>query len=97
MTTEQECSRVAGTYTFVTDSFSCPGFGYILKVNKKITGKLHLSTGGYNETLFIQISRPVIVKLKSGGHVKVKKHGNSGYLNHKCIHNFQELCFIDKK
>lgn len=79
---------VAGTYMFVVDSLSYQGLWLYLKVNKKVTGKLHVSPSGYNGNPFIQISRTVIVKLKSGDHVKVENYASNGYIHYGMYSGF---------
>lgn len=71
---------VAGTYMFVVDSLSYPGIWLFVKVNKKIVGYLHISSAHKGNPL-IQVSRTVIVKLKSGDHVKVENLRNNAYVH----------------
>ncbi|XP_052703135.1 EMILIN-2-like isoform X2 [Crassostrea angulata] len=71
---------VAGTYMFVVDSLSYPGIWLLLKVNKKTVGFIHVSSA-HKGNPGIQISRTVIVKLKSGDHVKVENLRNNAYVH----------------
>ncbi|XP_052683766.1 C1q-related factor-like [Crassostrea angulata] len=71
---------VAGTYMFVVDSLSFPGIWLHVKVNKKTVGSLHVSSG-HNANSTSQISRTVIVKLKSGDHVKIENGVKNGYIH----------------
>lgn len=73
------CS-VAGTYMVVVDSLSKPGIWLFLKVNNNAVGKLHVSVA-HKEKPFIQISRTVIVQLKSGDHVRVENYSNNGIIH----------------
>eukprot|EP00105_Crassostrea_gigas_P000207 XP_011411936.1 PREDICTED: complement C1q-like protein 3 [Crassostrea gigas] len=71
---------VAGTYMFVVDSLSKPGIWLFLKVNNNAVGKLHVSVA-HKDKPFVQISRTVIVRLKSGDHVRVENYSNNGIIH----------------
>lgn len=51
-----------------------------MKANKKTVGSLHVSSA-HNGNSTNQISRTVIVKLKSGDHVKIENGVNKGYIH----------------
>ncbi|XP_052703528.1 complement C1q subcomponent subunit B-like [Crassostrea angulata] len=71
---------LAGTYMFVVDSLSFPGTCLDLKVNKNKVGRLHVSSAHKGNPI-IQISRTIIVKLKTGDHVKVENEHNRGTIH----------------
>uniref|UniRef100_A0A8W8IH90 C1q domain-containing protein n=1 Tax=Magallana gigas TaxID=29159 RepID=A0A8W8IH90_MAGGI len=77
----------AGTYMFVVDALSYPGLWLFLKVNEKTVAKVHVSSN-YKDKPLVQISRTVIVKLKSGDHVKVENIGNNGFIYYKLYSGF---------
>ncbi|XP_052703139.1 EMILIN-2-like [Crassostrea angulata] len=72
---------VAGTYMFVVDSLSKATTLLHLNVNKITVGRLYVSYVHGGDT-YVQMSRTVIVKLKSGDHVKVENVVNNGYIRH---------------
>ena len=63
---------VAGTYLFVVDSHSRGPTWLHIYLNKTIVATLHVSGG--HKHLYLQMSRTVVLKLKSGDHVKVVNH-----------------------
>lgn len=71
---------LAGTYMFLVDSLSFPGTWLDLKVNKNKVGRLHVSSAHKGNPI-IQISRTIIVKLKTGDHVKVENEHNKGTIH----------------
>eukprot|EP00105_Crassostrea_gigas_P010533 XP_011425847.1 PREDICTED: complement C1q subcomponent subunit B-like [Crassostrea gigas] len=81
---------VAGTYMFVVDALSYPGLWLFLKVNKKTVAKVNVSSN-YKDKPLVQISRTVIVKLKSGDHVQVQNIGNNGFIYYALYSGFSGL------
>nr|XP_019923831.2 EMILIN-2 isoform X2 [Crassostrea gigas] len=72
---------VAGTYMFVVDSLSKATTLLHLNVNGITVGRLYVSYVHGGDT-YVQMSRTVIVKLKSEDHVKVENVVNNGYIRH---------------
>nr|XP_011412015.2 collagen alpha-2(VIII) chain [Crassostrea gigas] len=69
---------VAGTYMFVVDALSRPRIWLELKVNNNTVGRLHVYPE--HRADLIQMSRTVIVKLKTGDNVKVENIRNGVYI-----------------
>lgn len=78
---------VAGAYMFVVDSLSTPDIILHLNVNKITVGRLHVSHLD-KENTYVQISRTVIVKLKTGDQVKVVNGYKIGYMHHYMYSGF---------
>lgn len=80
---------VAGTYRymFVVDSLSTPDIILHLNVKKITVGRLHVSHL-HKENTYVQISRTVIVKLKTGDQVKVVNGHKIRYMHHHMYSGF---------
>ena len=71
---------LAGTYLFVVDSLSHPGIWLKLKVNNHEVARLHVSPRIKDRWTLTQISRTVILNLKSGDQVEVENTVKNGFV-----------------
>lgn len=78
---------VGGTFMFVVDSLSSPEVTLYLNVNKITVGRLRVSYFAKDNT-YVQASRTVIVKLKSGDHVKVENVLQNIFIRHYIYSGF---------
>ena len=81
-------SPVAGTYMFVVDALSRKPVWLRIYLNKTIVASLHIS-GSHSNSVYLQISRTVILKLRKGDHVKVVNDAtHNGYVYHNGYSGF---------